>query len=168
MVRPLTLSTAPVSVKLINLFAGVSDEQLDELADFSSNVFSLIRAVLLNPLENVPLAMLIDELQNTPEYQAQTGCYKTWNDLYCKLLSVAEQMSAEYETATEFYKDQFRYGTKYKLAQDIRTFLSPISYMTQSRHPQPEPRNPMRCHACNGHGSINYVPCGTCNTTGFL
>jgi len=119
--------------KLINLFAGVPDKRLDELADMSNgHIMALIRAVLLNPLETVPLCMLIDELQNTPEYQAQTGCYISWKGLYDKLLSIAELLEEGIKKSIPDHV--LRYGSRAKtLSEDIRIFLAPISYMTQSR-----------------------------------
>lgn len=106
---------------LTNFFEGIDDSTIDQLCDTSSNKFALIRAILLNPLDSVPLAMLIDELQNTDEYQKQLGCYKTWKQLYDKLLEVG----AALDKSTPYYRNTQEHAI-YELRKDIRNFLAPL------------------------------------------
>lgn len=73
--------------KLVNLFAGVDDKTIERLSNTEDPKIALLWSVLRNPGEETPFAMLIDEIQTTPEYQAQLGNYRTWRELYECLLS---------------------------------------------------------------------------------
>lgn len=72
-------------VKLINLFAGVPDEAINNLIESKSNTVTLIKAVLCNRGEPVPLAMLIDELQNSSEYNDSLRDFATREQILIKI-----------------------------------------------------------------------------------
>lgn len=79
--------------RLINLFAGVSDEQIDKLTAKDNTVedepiYKLLFSLLTNDLADVPLAMLIDAIQNTREYQKQLETFRTWQELYNMLTTI--------------------------------------------------------------------------------
>lgn len=119
-----SLAASERIVKLMNLFAGVSDEVIDALVTMRSEEQKLAIAVLQNPLDKTPLCMLIDAVQDTPQYQAQTACYRSWQQFYDLVYDVAERLrTASDKNAKSVYPYPDNFDVR-KVANELFRFIA--------------------------------------------